>query len=190
MPPHSSLKIGRLHGDSDKGALELEHPNPGFPSPSIASVPSAIIRSRVVSSASIPRQESLPGFNHTTGRTNRRHRQVAKNACNANAKQITSKIAYSPDTQRLSIGEHNGIQCDKLSRDNIESGNESQCGLLGNHIAEPTETAPPLVWTHPPAHIHSLGSAQNIMKVLGRGQPPPLRKPSRHTIAVNTIANT
>ena len=125
MPPHSSLKIGRLHGDSDKGAPELEHPNPGFPSPSIASVPSAIIRSRVVSSTPIPCRELLPESNHTTGRANRKQRQVAKNACNANVKLITSKIAYSPDTQRLSIGEHNGIPCDKLSRDNIELGNES-----------------------------------------------------------------
>jgi hypothetical protein len=161
-----------------------------FPSPSLASVPSVIIRSRVVSSTSIPCQESLPGFNHKTGRTNRRPRQVAKNACNKNAKTITSKIAHSPDTQRMSIGEHNGIPCDTLSRDNIESGNESQCGLLGNHIAEPTEPAPPLVWAHPPAHIHSLGSVQNIMKALSRGQPPPLRKPSWHAIAVNTVANT
>ena len=112
MPPHSSLKIGQLHGDSDKSAPELELPNPGIPSPSIASVPSAIIRSRVVSSASILCQESLPGSNHTTGRTNRRHRQVAKNACNANAKLITSKIACSPDIQRLSVSEHNGIPSD------------------------------------------------------------------------------
>ena len=130
-----------------KGGPKLELPNPDVPSPSSASVPSALIQSQVVSSASIPCQESLPGSNQPTGRTNRRHRKVAKNAFNANAKPITSKFACSPDIQKLSASEHNGIQCDRLSRDNIELGNESQCGLLGNHIAEPAETAPPLTWT-------------------------------------------
>ena len=86
MPSHPSLKIGQLHRGSDKSTPELELPNPGFPSPSIASVPSVLIQSQVVSSASIPCQESLPGSNRPTGRTNRRHRKVAKNACNANAK--------------------------------------------------------------------------------------------------------
>ena len=183
MPPHSSLKIGQLHGDSDKSAPELELPNPGFPSPSSASVPNALIESQVVSSASIPCQESLPGSNQPPGRTNRGHRKVAKNACNANAKQITSKIAYSPDTQRLSIGEHNGIQCDKLSRDNIELGNESQCGLLGNHIAEPAETAPPLMWTSSScSHTFPWQRSKHSEGLRSRAAAP-LRKPSWHITA-------
>jgi hypothetical protein len=115
MPSHSSLKIGQLHGDSDKSAPELELPNPGFPSPSSASVPNALIESQVVSSASIPCQESLPGSSRPTGRTNRRHRKVAKNACNANAKPITYKLACSLDIQKLSLSEHNGIPSDRLS---------------------------------------------------------------------------
>ena len=54
-----------------------------------------------------------------TGRTNRRHRKVAKNACNAKAKPIPYKLACSLDIQKLSVSEHNGIPSDRLSGDNI-----------------------------------------------------------------------
>ena len=147
IPSHLSLDSNEHHRIVYKDGPMLELPNPDVPSPSNASISSGLIQSQVVSSASIPCQESLPGSNQPTGRTNRRHRKVAKNAFNANAKPITSKFACSPDIQKLSASEHNCIQRDRLSRDNIELGNESQCGLLGNHTAEPAETAPPLTWT-------------------------------------------
>ena len=80
-----------------EGGPKLELPNPDVPLPSSASVPNALIQSQVVSSASIPCQESLPGSNQPTGRANRRHRKVAKIALSANAKPTTSKFASSPD---------------------------------------------------------------------------------------------
>ena len=119
MPFRSSLKIDQLHGNSDKSTPELELHNPGFPSPTIASVLSAIVRSQVVSSASIPCQESLPASNRPPGRASLRHRKVARIALSANTKPTTFKLASSPDVWKLSIGERNGIPCDKLSRDNI-----------------------------------------------------------------------
>ena len=113
IPSHLPLDNNEHHRMIHKGGPKLELTNPDVPSPSSASVPNALIQSQVVSSASIPCQESLPGSNQPTGRTNRRHRKVAKNACNANAKPITSKSACSPGIQKLSASEHNGIPCDK-----------------------------------------------------------------------------
>ena len=122
VPSHVSLDSDEHHRIMHEGGPKLELPNPDVPLPSSASVPNALIQSQVVSSASIPCQESLPGSNQPTGRTNRRHWKVAKNACNANAKPITHKFACSPDIRRLSVSKHNGIPSDGLSRDNIELG--------------------------------------------------------------------
>ena len=188
IPSHLSLDSDEHHRIMHKGGPKLELPNPDVPSPSNASVSDVLIRSQVVSSASIPCRESLPGSNQPTGRTNRRHRKVAKNACNANAKPITCKFACSPDIQKLSASEHNGIPCDRLSRDNIELGNESQCGLLGNHIAELAETAPPLVWT-PSSCSHTFPwQRPKHNEGLRSRAAAPLRKPSWHITAGHTIA--
>ena len=73
--------------------------------PQVLAFLNALIQSQVGSSTSILCQESLPGSNQPPGRTNRGHRKVAKNACNANAKPIASKFARSPDIQKLSASD-------------------------------------------------------------------------------------